>query len=226
MKNLVVKEYNGITINTKSGHVYVLLASDGSIKIGMSKNVPGRIKDIESTTKKTIVTYYVSEYIDDSLALESYMHMIFKNHRTKGEWFDVDFHTACYQLYSLQIEKPWLSECHRSKTMQKAVNAIVDLSCQNILFKELCNSSYCHRYCDSCITDSDFDLDVEDYQEMLENLLDIKKNIVGNDLYGNKVCADVHSKIATGIVGVCEGISVSNNVTLCNSKIKGGIINE
>lgn len=45
------------------------------------------------------------------------------------------------------------------------------------------------------------------------------KTIVDKDIHGNKPCADVHTKIASGIVGACDGIAMSNNVTLCNGEV-------
>lgn len=67
-------------------YVYILKTSDNIYKIGVTKDVDKRIKQLQtgSTEKITLVDKFLSEY---PFKLESYFHYKYKDNKVNGEWF-------------------------------------------------------------------------------------------------------------------------------------------
>ncbi len=88
-------------------HVYVLLFSNDTIKIGISNSVRRRGDTIIGHSGLEIILWCFSERLDDSEArrVEACCHKHFANRRIRREFFDVSFDEACVYLQS-QVKKP------------------------------------------------------------------------------------------------------------------------
>lgn len=97
---IILKEVNGendlYLLRPKS--IYILLADDNSVKIGVSNNVKYRMNVLENQTGKTILKYYYTPQCSNSFEIESKMHKIFNNKKIYGEWFDIDYSEAVKEL--------------------------------------------------------------------------------------------------------------------------------
>lgn len=95
MKNL--KGKNG-------GYVYVLLANDNTVKIGVTMNPYKRISQIETASGKEIVDWFISEPCLNYTAIESKLHRYFSDARLKGEWFNIKYNDAIKELKNMNFE--------------------------------------------------------------------------------------------------------------------------
>ena len=77
--------------------VYVLLLSNGKVKIGITKRLCARISEIKRETGLTIADIYFTPLMsfDDARKVEKCCKEIFFTRRVKGEIFSVDFERAC-----------------------------------------------------------------------------------------------------------------------------------
>ena len=77
--------------------VYVLLLSDGKVKIGIMKRLCARISEIRRETGLTIADIYFTTFMlyKDARKVEKCCKEIFFTRRVKGEIFSVDFERAC-----------------------------------------------------------------------------------------------------------------------------------
>ena len=72
--------------------VYVMLSDDGNVKIGVSSNISNRISQIELC--KHIIKTFSTEMCSNAYSIESKVHEILQEHKTHGEWFNVEFDIA------------------------------------------------------------------------------------------------------------------------------------
>lgn len=120
----------------KSGYIYVIRADTGHYKIGRTNNVPNRMRlfSVKLPFNFEIITYFACEDMYES---ESELHRFFAEHRTNGEWFNlnseqVDLLRAVYEsrggifidkddnfIGGLQLEAdgPWYTEEERQLIM-------------------------------------------------------------------------------------------------------------
>ena len=77
--------------------VYVLLLSDGNVKIGITKRFCPRIGEIKRKTHLSIVDIYFTPFMfrDNARTVERCCKEIFSSRHVKGEIFSVDFADAC-----------------------------------------------------------------------------------------------------------------------------------
>ena len=77
--------------------VYVLLLSNGLIKIGHTSNISRRIAEIKRQTKSTIKAVYHTDLFSREIAcrIEYVCQENFSSFRTEGEFFNVDFVKVC-----------------------------------------------------------------------------------------------------------------------------------
>ena len=73
--------------------VYALLMGDGTVKIGMTKDLTARIKQLKAETKLDVLDFYSSRFMsrDDAAALEAALKEKFSADCLGGEFFDVKF---------------------------------------------------------------------------------------------------------------------------------------
>lgn len=77
--------------------IFVLLMSNGDVKIGYSNNVCARVAEIQRETGLTVNDLYFSSYMSREVArlIERLCHEIFSSSKTDGEFFCVEFDMAC-----------------------------------------------------------------------------------------------------------------------------------
>lgn len=81
-----------------NGYVYIIEKEDKLIKIGKTINFEQRLRTLETQGAFKIKRRYISPVCNNYSQLETKMHTFFKEHRTIGEWFNIDFETAVKKL--------------------------------------------------------------------------------------------------------------------------------
>lgn len=90
--DISVKEYNGQHDNGLNNRcIYVSLAYDGLVKVGVTKNYSKREKDLSSTEHGKIVKYFVTEKCINAFKVEKMIHEKLKEFNYFGEWYNADF---------------------------------------------------------------------------------------------------------------------------------------
>lgn len=74
--------------------IYVFLAKDKKVKIGVSGDVQRRLKDIEYAAGIDIIDYFSTDLCSNPYLVEKICHEVFNDCRIFGEWFSVDFQDA------------------------------------------------------------------------------------------------------------------------------------
>lgn len=92
------------TNNTNGGYVYVLLANDKTVKIGITTNPYRRISQIETASGKDIIKWELTKPCSNFKDIERYLHKEFKKYRLKGEWFNVNFTDVIEVLSNIELE--------------------------------------------------------------------------------------------------------------------------
>lgn len=78
--------------------VYILKSENGLVKIGISKNVNKRIRNLENSSGYSITDFYSTKMISNSNEIENSLHKKFKANRKCGEWFDIEFEKTIIAL--------------------------------------------------------------------------------------------------------------------------------
>lgn len=86
--------------------VYAFEMSNGTVKIGMSNNVPYRVKAVEYDTHlKVVNSFYVTfDSRKKAFDVETALHKYFETQCAQGEFFLIDFDEACEQIRRFVIE--------------------------------------------------------------------------------------------------------------------------
>lgn len=82
----------------KNKYLYVLEFTNGTVKIGITKEKEKRMKAISSASGMDITRSYFTEKIDNVQHLETALHRHFKRNRLNGEFFNIDFDTAVREV--------------------------------------------------------------------------------------------------------------------------------
>jgi hypothetical protein len=92
-KEKLLKEMESVK-NSDGGYVYILLADDKTVKIGVTVQPYTRVRQIETASGKTIIDWMFSKACSNYLDIEKSMHDKFKSSRLEGEWFKCSFDKA------------------------------------------------------------------------------------------------------------------------------------
>ena len=69
-------------------NIYFVQSGDnGTIKIGVTKDIDARIKNLQTGNHRKLKLLACVEAGEDACFIESYLHNIFKDYRLEGEWF-------------------------------------------------------------------------------------------------------------------------------------------
>ena len=82
----------------KDKYLYVLEFTNGTVKIGITKEKERRMKAISSASGMNITRSYFTEKIENVQNLETELHRYFKGKRLNGEFFDIDFEEAVTEI--------------------------------------------------------------------------------------------------------------------------------
>lgn len=80
------------------GHIYVMLASDGRVKIGIGKDVNKQILEIQNTEEVKILKVYKTELCSNPYTIERMCHDFFKDRCSFGVWFNISYDDAVSTL--------------------------------------------------------------------------------------------------------------------------------
>ena len=75
-------------------HIYAMLANDGKVKIGTSKDVSERVMSIEHSKEVNAIDVFKTEMCSNPFTVEKLCHDLFGEKRVFGEWFLIDFDEA------------------------------------------------------------------------------------------------------------------------------------
>lgn len=84
----------------KNKYLYVLEFTNGTVKIGITKEKERRMKAISSASGMNITRSYFTGKIDNVHELETELHRHFKEKRLNGEFFNIGFDEAVAEVES------------------------------------------------------------------------------------------------------------------------------
>ncbi len=96
MKNKMFE--NAKKPSLKNKYLYVLEFTNGTVKIGITKEKEKRMKAISSASGMNITRSYFTEIIDRVQDLETELHRHFKDKRLNGEFFSISFEEAVAEV--------------------------------------------------------------------------------------------------------------------------------
>ena len=89
---------NASAPSLKNKYLYVLEFTNGTVKIGITKEKGRRMKAISSASGMDIVRSFFTEKIDNVQNLETELHRHFSDARLNGEFFDISFEEAVEEV--------------------------------------------------------------------------------------------------------------------------------
>ena len=75
--------------NDRSGYIYLLGADNGLTKIGTTQNISARMSSLKTVSPIPLHLLHSTWHID-AQSLEGYLHKMYSDQRSHGEWFDLD----------------------------------------------------------------------------------------------------------------------------------------
>ena len=89
---------NASAPSLKNKYLYVLEFTNGTVKIGITKEKERRMKAISSASGMDLVRSFFTEKIDNVQNLETELHRHFSDARLNGEFFDISFEEAVEEV--------------------------------------------------------------------------------------------------------------------------------
>ncbi len=96
MKNKALE--NATRPSLKNKYLYVLEFTNGTVKIGITKEKERRMQAISSASGMDITRSYFTGKIDNVQSLETELHRHFKDSRLNGEFFNISFDEAVTEV--------------------------------------------------------------------------------------------------------------------------------
>lgn len=114
--------------------VYVLLASDGKVKIGISKDAASRTNAIEWSKEVRIMDVYSTALCSNPYSVERICHDSLKEYQVFGKWFEVDFDTAVEKVKDIFNEYARFDEKNNdiSDVMQAFYDSVDDVMAETV----------------------------------------------------------------------------------------------
>lgn len=91
--------------SVKKSCVYALKMNNGTVKIGVSKDVDFRANTVSKTAGLQVLNIHQTAPAVNAYAVESACHKTFNEYRTNGEYFKITF--AADENYSREVQKAW-----------------------------------------------------------------------------------------------------------------------
>lgn len=112
-------------------HVYALDMDNGTVKIGIARDVAQRISGVQHASGLTVRRYHATDAAPDNLArdIERELHQRFAPFRTNGEFFSIDYDNAAAALdaYASQIDAA-NDELDTELTSREKVQFLIELA--------------------------------------------------------------------------------------------------
>lgn len=84
-------------------HLYVILMSNGSVKIGIAYDIKRRYSQIQASSGMKITEHWESGLIEYAYVLETVLHRKYRNKRLNGEYFDINYEEAVEQAQQIAM---------------------------------------------------------------------------------------------------------------------------
>ena len=112
----------------KDSHVYVVLLSNNTVKIGNASDINERIKQIESKTNLKVLNHHYSPLMTRKSArlMEIYCQKIFSPYKTDGEFFSVNFEATCNAIDIIAKLFDAVSEIERGEKLLAIAEKLTD----------------------------------------------------------------------------------------------------
>ena len=123
----------------KNSHVYVVLLSNNTVKIGNASDVDERIKQIESKTNLKVLNHHYSPLMTRKNArlMEIYCQKIFSPYKTDGEFFSVNFEATCNAIDIIAKLFDTVSNFERAEKLLAIAGKFESLSENQVVEKAL-----------------------------------------------------------------------------------------
>ena len=114
----------------KDSHVYVVLLSNNTVKIGNASDINERIKQIERKTNLKVLNHHYSPLMTRKSArlMEIYCQKIFSPYKTDGEFFSVNFEATCNAIDIIAKLFDAVSEIERGEKLLAIAEMLTDSS--------------------------------------------------------------------------------------------------
>ena len=117
------REFHKVFINPKA--VYVLLAKDGTVKVGITSNFQKRLRAIQTASGKEIVKHYSTPMCSNAYRIENLAKSKFKKSQILGEWFECEY-KAMVNFVKESFEKyheiKYISNAEYEKECEKMIH--------------------------------------------------------------------------------------------------------
>ncbi|MBQ6004835.1 MAG: GIY-YIG nuclease family protein [Selenomonadaceae bacterium] len=112
----------------KDSHVYVVLLSNNTVKIGNASDINERIKQIERKTNLKVLNHHYSPLMSRKSArlMEIYCQKIFSPYKTDGEFFSVNFEATCNAIDIIAKLFDAVSEIERGEKLLAIAEMLTD----------------------------------------------------------------------------------------------------
>lgn len=112
--------------------IYVLLAEDNTVKVGITSNFAKRLSSIQSGSGKRIIEYYFTDFCSNAIEIETQIKSHFKEEKLLGEWFKCSYQKMVGYLKDL-FKKSSKQEIITYEENEKRLNSFFE-NIKSILF--------------------------------------------------------------------------------------------
>ena len=103
-------------------HVYIILANDNTIKIGITSNIDRRFNQIKNASGKDIVDFIYTDMLSNAYDIEQFLLHYFDDFRINGEWLQgVKFNVVVTKLNDI-IHKYYLNDINLEDNKIKLIS--------------------------------------------------------------------------------------------------------
>lgn len=107
--------------------VYVLLANDETVKIGITKDFDTRVRTIRTTSGKEVIKTYHTDFCSNAEKLESLAKNHFMDYRILGEWFSCNYCDAVKYIKRL-YKKFSFCEYKTKEEYERKSNQLINMA--------------------------------------------------------------------------------------------------
>lgn len=128
--------------------IYVIETLKNKIKIGITSNVKNRFSAIQCQSGNKIINSFFTEKCTDAYKTEHLLHKKYKDTRTVGEWFTIDFETVVDYLKTVELDIPVLK---KKEPCEKLLNLPIHMAGWAVIhaFTKPCTENTFERLMDS-----------------------------------------------------------------------------
>lgn len=106
--------------------VYLFLASDGTLKVGITKDLKARKSAISNQSGKEIIQIFSTEYCSNAIEIEKDFKLAYRDFKLKGEWYQLGYETAKTYIENSYKEKAVIKPRNKERELYKAFDKLLD----------------------------------------------------------------------------------------------------